>query len=343
MIIIDGAYKADDGDGIGRYANQIREGLAHRNDVIFIHFSPPALLSGRLKFLRRIWYLIRVQFFIPLLIKKKFANVYHNLNLTTPLIKVSNCKYLVTVHDIAHKVFPESQKSHWRFYYHALTYCLSKKADVVISVSKTTAKDFEYWYPGNYKIITIYLGTDHLTQGLPVREVERDLILFVGTIEPRKNIQLLLDAYQLLDTELRNTYKLVIIGRSGWLSDKLINELDRLSGEGVIVWKNKCSDEELREFYARGKLFVMPSFYEGFGFPIFEALNYTIPIILSDIPIFRELILSDEVFFDPASVRSITSLIERSLSGEMRPVETLGDLTWKTHLLELSKTYEELD
>ena len=160
-IVIDCCFKLHDGDGIARYVNQLKERLEEEN-ITFINQDYPPIFSGKLRFLRRLYYLLILNIKIPLYLKRNSIGIYHNLNISVPLIKIEHCKYVATVHDLAHKIYPQSQKWSWRVYYDLLFRILRKNSDMVVCVSKTTLNNLLDYYPGSYQGSYIHLGTDHI-------------------------------------------------------------------------------------------------------------------------------------------------------------------------------------
>jgi glycosyltransferase involved in cell wall biosynthesis len=118
--------------------------------------------------------------------------------------------------------------------------------------------------------------------------IEGDFILFVGTIEPRKNLITLLQAFEdiLRHTELKP--QLVVAGRVGWLTDKLFNRAGQSDAADRLVFTGYLGDDELRALYSAASVFVYPSIYEGFGLPVLEAMACGAPVVTSDIASLRQ-------------------------------------------------------
>lgn len=114
-------------------------------------------------------------------------------------------------------------------------------------------------------------------------------ILFVGTIEPRKNLVELLDAYRQLPSSLRDKYPLVLAGGKGWQDEAILNKVEALQKAGLrVVLTGYISDGEKAALYETATLCVQPSSYEGFGMPVLEAMSYGKPVLCSDLPVLRE-------------------------------------------------------
>jgi O-antigen biosynthesis alpha-1,3-mannosyltransferase len=140
-------------------------------------------------------------------------------------------------------------------------------------------------------------------------------ILFVGTLEPRKNLVNLMLAYENLPLALRDIYSLVLVGGRGWNDEAIIKTYDELKQKGLnIVQTGYVSEEQRSALYTAASVFTMSSANEGFGMPILEAMSYDIPVALSNIPVFHEVAGEAAVYFDqtnPSSIaKAISSLIE---------------------------------
>ncbi len=149
--------------------------------------------------------------------------------------------------------------------------------------------------------------------------ITKPYILFVGTIEPRKNITKLIDGYLQLPEALRTSHQLVVAGRVGWNCEAELAKFKETAGQGVLHL-GYISDEARDILYQSATLFSTASHYEGFGMPILEAMNYGTPCALSDIPIFTEVAGDAAYFFnqdDPASIASkFEELLENPAARE---------------------------
>ncbi|HXY18125.1 MAG TPA: glycosyltransferase family 1 protein [Candidatus Nitrosopolaris sp.] len=142
-------------------------------------------------------------------------------------------------------------------------------------------------------------------------------ILFIGTIEPRKNIGGLVEAYRRLPEKLRTNYALVIAGGQGWDSDDVTSHIKRLQADGCDVVMTGYVDNAARAaLYGKASLVALPSFYEGFGMPVLEAMSYGVPLVVSDLPVLREMVGSAVIYFNPSSVDSIKDALVKILTDD---------------------------
>ncbi|MGD2114973.1 MAG: glycosyltransferase family 1 protein, partial [Acidobacteriota bacterium] len=124
--------------------------------------------------------------------------------------------------------------------------------------------------------------------------------LFVGTLEPRKNVETLLDAWRGLRSRRRDVPDLVLCGRLGWKGERLVRRLERGRDEGWLHQPGYVADDELAALYRDAVLLAFPSHYEGFGLPLLEALAAGTPVVASDIPVLREVAGEAALYAPPA-------------------------------------------
>lgn len=142
-------------------------------------------------------------------------------------------------------------------------------------------------------------------------------MLFLSTIEPRKNLVSLIDAYAALPQATRDSYMLVIAGRIGWNCQAEIERLERAKAEGLRVIHLGYVDDQTRfTLFQSAALFVMPSSYEGFGMPILEAMSYGTPCLVSDIPVFHEVAGDAVRYFDHTSAKALTGSLQTLLNNK---------------------------
>jgi glycosyltransferase involved in cell wall biosynthesis len=235
-----------------------------------------------------------------------------------PLVKASSGRTVLTIHDIRELRsgrFPGS----WLL--QRLLRQAIRSADHIVTVSETMKKEILSHFP-QAQISVVYNGIDtaEFARGAsPQRlrdklRVAEPFILSVGHLERRKNYFALLDAIALLHAEgIRVT--LLILGNDSGQGRLLEDRIAALGlGHSVQVLCG-LSDEEVRCAYQLCSVFVFPSLYEGFGIPLLEAMAAGKSMVISDIPVFREITQDQAAYFDPASPRSIAAAIRRTLES----------------------------
>ncbi len=246
------------------------------------------------------------QIYLPLyLYRQKNIDVYfspaHYLPRFCPVPQV------VTIHDLAYLYFPDdfTKKDLWQL--KNWTSFSIKKAKQIIAVSKTTKKDIvkNYQVEEN-KIRVIYNGYEKISQKLKVKsqkynskvKSKEPFILFVGTIQPRKNLEVLVDAFDKF-TQTNKNFKLVIVGKKGWLYENIFEKVKTINLEKKVIFTDYVTDEELIWFYKNAFCLVLPSFYEGFGIPVLEAMNFDCPVVASYSSSLPEIGGDASLYFDP--------------------------------------------
>lgn len=200
------------------------------------------------------------------------------------------CPSMVNFHDLNAFSAPETMTRANRLQHRLTNGHTLKNADRVLCLSQTTLEDIAARFPSaQSKLDLVYPGVEmkssRASRPRAIGEL-KSFFLMVGTIEPRKNQKTVVEAYRRASLE-QKLPPLVIVGRRGWGSDALFEELQSHKIPGVYLLSN-ASDEELEWCFQHARLYLFPSLHEGFGLPILEAALRGIPMALSDIPVFRE-------------------------------------------------------
>jgi len=213
--------------------------------------------------------------------------VYHEPNF---ILKKYSGPSVVTIHDLSFLHYPQYHpKERVKWLANQLPATLDR-ADFVITDSDIIRADLlENHGLNENKVKSIYLGASEAYRPRPAIDVMNTLskygleykkfILFVGTLEPRKGVDVLLDAWELLSLKLQKEYPLVLIGSSGWNNKDLLSRITRLTENKPLLHLKYIPDSELPDFYSAAKVFCFPSVYEGFGLPVLEAMSSGTPVI----------------------------------------------------------------
>jgi glycosyltransferase involved in cell wall biosynthesis len=218
---------------------------------------------------------------------------------------------VIAIHDLTYKRFPELLQKETLDNLEALMTREIAMADAIVCVSESTRRDLlRYYAVDPSRAIAILSGVaapvaPRLAEGLPPR-----YLLFVSTIEPRKNLGVLLDAFERLRARGAYDGELVVVGKIGWKSESLV---PRLRGAGVRHL-DYLGAGELATVYRNAELFVFPSIYEGFGFPLLEAMLHGVPAIAAKSSSLPEVGGDAALYFPPHDARALESLIERVTS-----------------------------
>lgn len=162
---------------------------------------------------------------------------------------------------------------------------------------------------------TTILSEDRRKKLLAEMGITGPYLVTVGTIEPRKNILKLLEAYQLLPSALQQQYSLVIAGRIGWNCEKESAALAAISKTHNVNYVGFISDEQRSALYQSASAFTSASFYEGFGMPVLEAMSYDLPCAVSDIPVYHEVAGNAALYYNQEDPQAIADTLGKLLGS----------------------------
>ena len=255
---------------------------------------------------------------LPYYLWRHGIDVHWGPGFVLPLLAV--CPMVVTVHDMTFELFPEVHEPIKRFYFPFMIRRAVKRATNVLVISKSTANDIERLIPASRgKTVVTYLAarctnvspedTAQAAQTTAAREVpSTPYVLFIGTLEPRKNLQRLIQAWAKLGVDVRGEHRLIVVGLQGWM----VQSLQSQAGDSVL-WAGHLSDEALQRYLRHATCFVYPTLYEGFGLPVVEAMAAGVPVLTSDIGATAEIARDAALLIDPTSLQSIEHGLTRLL------------------------------
>ncbi len=266
------------------------------------------------------------------------------------LDKPKKAKYVVTVHDVIIKAYP---KGHSEKTIKEIDEKLKKvlsEADILVADSHNTKSDLIRFYDvSEERIKVIYPGV-HLKDIVrhSLSTIHENYILFVGTLEPRKNIDGLIKAFNWLKKERGVDYKLYIAGMKGWMYEDIFKEYEKSEFKKDIIFKGYVSEGELKALYQNAALFVYPSFYEGFGLPIIEAFSYGVPVVTSRTSSCGEIAGDGALLIDPSShgeiARALFKIInDNGLAKELsqKGINRARDFSWDRAAQEFVKLFTQ--
>lgn len=338
--------------GVERYATKLIQGLAkidHENEyVLYFRTTPTAWFYDLPKNFKlrvipfpKFWTQIRISW--EMLTHP--VDVLMILASAMPIIHPK--KTVVTVHDIAYEMFPKAFTPFMLKYLQWSTRFAVKHAAKVVSVSQSTKDDVVKIYKADpNKIQVIHLGFDqnfygqqNYTEAQPVLDkwgiVYQKYLLFLGTLQPRKNILLLIEAFELLRKKYHIEEKLVIVGSKGWLWEPIYKKIQSVT-DGSIKYLEYLSDDELKTVIAGARLLTLPALYEGFGLPPLEAMASGVPVVVSNVSSLPEVVGDAGKLIDPNSVESIAAgllevLTDKNTRAQMiqKGLEQSKKFTWE--------------
>ena len=236
---------------------------------------------------------------------------------------------VVTVHDLGYLYYPGAHPLLDRLYLDLSTRYNARAASRVIAVSQATKDDLvEHCGIEPDKITVVYSGCDETMQ--PVEDeatiekvkarygIRGDYVLYVGTLQPRKNLGRLLEAYAMVRKQTKRGERpcLVIAGRKGWLYDQITQHVERLGLESEVILPGYVPQDDLPTLLSGARLFVFPSLYEGFGLPVLEAMACGTPVLCSNVSSLPEVAGRAALLIDPLDVASMAEAMNRLLQDE---------------------------
>ena len=317
--------------GISEYAYQILTKLYELRDageieydfVIYLKSQPLDFLPNKTSWWNyrivkpsKFWTQVGLPF--HLMTSRKKPDVF--LTLTHYAPRVSPVPTIVSVMDLSYLHFPETFKKNDLYQLTKWTKYSVKKAAKVITISQSSKDDIiKFYKTAPEKVKVVHLGLKELSMDKAPTDLEKfgvtgKFVLFVGTLQPRKNISRLIEAFSRLPQQLKEEYQLVVIGKKGWLYEDILNSPKKFNVENRVLFLDYVSDEDLPAFYKKAELFVLPSLYEGFGLPVLEAMRYGCPVATSNVSSLPEAGGDAAVYFDPESIEDIKKTIENVLN-----------------------------
>jgi glycosyltransferase involved in cell wall biosynthesis len=258
----------------------------------------------------------------------------HNM----PILHRKKLKVVVTIHDLAFKIFPQYFPKKELAKLNRLTDCAIKNADGIIAVSQATRDDILKFYPGVSagKIKVIHHGFDtQLFSGNISQEESYKILktynlqpnsylLYVGAIQPRKNLIVLIEAFE----EIKKSYpelKLVLAGAPAWnFKETLARIKSSIYAKDIIV-TGKVPFESLAVFYRNASAFIFPSIYEGFGIPVLEAMASGTPTIIANNSSLPEVGGKAVLYFNASSSQELAACVARVLSDEALRAQMIAE------------------
>jgi glycosyltransferase involved in cell wall biosynthesis len=319
--------------GVGHYTFELGRALAaFAADHEFEIVSPSAFSSidaslppnlqlvnldlDRLR--RRAWW----SMYLPRYCSRASFAVFHGTNFALPYW--TSCPTVLTIHDLSLLLYPETHEKHLVRRARVKLPLAARKATAIVTPSETVKGEVcEHLRVNADKVFSIPEAARACFYPMPASEsrivcerlgVEAEFILFVGAVEPRKNLLTLARAFEQIVRSTSSNLQLVIAGEKGWLSGDLIDYLRDNPVRERVLFTGHLPDEDLRALYSSCRVFVYPSLYEGFGLPLLEAMACGAPIVTSRIPSIVETVGDVARLISPTDVddlaRGITSLLD---------------------------------
>lgn len=323
-------------ENYSRYLIKYLEKLDSKNQYILYLNQPTPLplaisknFTSRLIKLPRFWTQVRLAWEV---IQDK-PDLLFIPSHTLPVIHKKELKTVVTIHDLGYEYLKEYHQFPQRLYLNKSTVFAAKKATHLIAVSESTKKDLmSKLGVEEEKITVIHEGVDHeifkpQTED-QIRQVKKkyhlsaDYLLFVGTIQPRKNLLRMIEAFNLLLRDSKyQKLNLILVGKEGWLSEEIYKAPIKLSLQDKIRFLNRVSTEDLPALYSGAKMFLFPSLYEGFGLPVLESMASGAPVITSSTSSLPEVAGKAAILINPEETNDLMLAIKSLLDSPEKAEE----------------------
>ena len=255
------------------------------------------------------------------------ASLFHSPNFFLPPVAGRS---VVTVHDLSHHVYPQFHPEARVDYMQRMLPSSLARADHVITVSESARQDLmAHMGVSGDRITAVPLGVNPAFRPHAAHELAPVLkglglqaggyCLYVGTIEPRKNLDRLLSAYEGLPPPLRKRFPLVLAGSRGWRSEQTHARMEHAAAQGWLRYVRFAPQKDLPALYAGAALFAYPSLYEGFGLPVLEAMASGVPVVTSNVSSLPEVVGEAAMQVHPHDVKALTEAL----------IKGLEDMPWR--------------
>ena len=333
-IGLDGYPLTEPRTGVGHYTFELARALARAHpadqfelispkpfDEYVFEREPIANLSfikGKSSAIRGHWWSVG----LPLYAKRAGLDLFHGTNFELPLW--NRRRTVLTIHDLSALRYPELHRPRLARRARVRLPLAAKLARAIITPTEAVKREVcSQFRLKAEKVTAIHEAPRKVFQPLPLDQtveirkhlgIENDFLLFVGTLEPRKNLLTLLKAFEQI---LRHTSwrpQLVVAGGQGWLMDETFSFLKESGLNEHLRLTGYLNDQELQALYSSCKAFIYPSLYEGFGLPPLEAMACGAPVIATRIPALQETLADAAILLEPVDVdglaRAIISILE---------------------------------
>jgi glycosyltransferase involved in cell wall biosynthesis len=293
----------------------------------------------------------------PLLLAERIALLHSPLNVQPLFLP---CKGIVTVMDLSFVIYPENRQPLQRVYQRVFARLSARRAARLITISASTARDVTRFFgvPAT-KATVIFPGVDATYQ--PIRDesilarfrthhrLPERFILFVGTLEPRKNLITLLRAYAQFKRQTNSGHKLVLAGGKGWLYQPIFAAVEELGLQADVLFPGFVAEDELPLWYNTADVFVYPSLYEGFGLPPLEAMACGRPVLVADTSSLPEVVGDAALRIDPHQSAEWAEALARvcgdaSLRADLegRALQQAAEFSWTKMARQTVQVYREV-
>lgn len=309
------------GGGIGLYGEELT-GAYRRlqvSDMEFVYLRGLKVFprKNRLtKVFNLLMELLWLHVLLPLRLARERIDLVHMPANVAPLY--SPCPVVVTIHDANFCRFPKTYDSSYRRYARVAFSISARRAARVITVSSTSAQDVTRYFGAKpEKVSVVYSGMSHDLDSVlsECGDAEQPYILFVGALEPHKNVVRLVEAFALFRTErdtLARSYQLIIAGTMSRDTERIVAAIARLRLDGIVRLVGAVSQAQRDWLYEHAAVFAFPSMNEGFGFPPLEAMARNVPVVAASAGALPEVLGDAALYCDPFDTNDIARVLSEA-------------------------------
>ena len=299
---------------------------------------------------------LRMFYLIPRRIRKLDADIVVEPAHFGPFNLPKKIKRVTVIHDLTPILFPKLHRFHSQLLQRIFLKSILRRAALIITNSENTARDVKDFIPSaSDRTISIYLGKDESIKYTKISFDEfkelrgKDYFLFTGTIEPRKNLECLLDAFKIYKDQSRSEQMLVIAGQQGWKIKSFFNRLKDHPYRKDIFLTGFVPREVMSSMYSNATSFIFPSLYEGFGLPVVEAMACGTPCLISDTSSLPEVGGDAALYFKPGEAETLAALMQKIVSDPQgrkelseKAIQQAEKFSWRSHALSFDKAIKKL-
>jgi len=292
---------------------------------------------------------------LPRALKALGADLLHSPHYTTP--RLAPCPVVATFHDMTYLLTPELHPRFHRRFFPPMMRASARRAARILNISESTRRDMLRLLPITAgKATTTLLAAGPVFRVAPAGEVAEAcarfgltpgrFLLYVGVLEPRKNVPLLLQAYARIAARFPDS-PLVIAGKKGWMYEEIFAQVSALGLSNRVVFTGYVAEEDLPRLYGGARAFVYPSRYEGFGLPVLEAMQCGCPVVTSDVSSMPEVAGDAALLIDPDDAGGLADALARVLTDDAlvadlsrRGIARAAGFSWERCARETRAVYE---
>lgn len=361
-ILIDDGMQINVGTGIGKYSlylyNELKRVLPSCDSVELSQFTSECSgkKAGRLKYL----FYINSKDFLD---KCKDKEIVHFTNYAMPIRRNKNTKYIVTIHDLASFLYPKTLPLIYAIYNRWCIQYAIRHSDAILTVSNSVKEEIVHRFPKiSNKVRVAYPGVyeEFSKNKKPLTETYESKLLrnlkankfflFIGTIEKRKNLAILIDSFiKLKHSGKGKDYKLVLAGRFGVGFEDYMDIINKSDCSDDIITTGYISSDDCIRLYQNAAAYVFPTVYEGFGSTQLECMINHLPLICSSIPTNKEVSGKYSLFFDLSDTSSLVRKMEQIvfnkydyLSKAIIADETIQKFLWENVISDYIAVYKKV-